>query len=370
MYTSFFRLTREPFGIMPDPALLYMTRTHREVLAGLQYAILAQKGLTLLTGDAGTGKTTVISALLKSLPSHVRTFLVLNPVLAADEFLEYLIMQFGVADVPASKARKVCILQELLQQADDAGQWPVLIIDEAHKIAVDVLEEIRLLGNFETTNRRRLQIVLAGQTELRELLNETGLRQLKQRIAVRLSLRTLSPGETSEYISYRWHMSGAPTVHPFSSEAVAAVARYAKGTPRIVNAICDNALVLMLAEERAFVDEPMIHSVCADLDLTAATEDLAAVAAAVEAAPASRLQAPERLVTPAVPASRVHTAPAPARTSISAVASVPASVMRQEAVPVTQDEPDNLPFQTLRRYETAAKQSFFVRCAAMLGFVQ
>jgi general secretion pathway protein A len=338
MYTSFFRLTREPFGMTPDSALVYMTSTHREALAGLRYAILAQKGFSLLTGEAGTGKTTVISRLLTSLPPHVKVFPIFNPVLQPDEFLEYLMLQIGIKDIPVSKARRLMILQETLKEADRNGEIPVLLIDEAHKLRVDVLEEIRLLGNFETANKKLIQIVLAGQSELCDLLNATDLRQLKQRIAVRLSLQPLSPAQITEYIAYRWQMSGAPDAHPFSSEALAAIVRYAKGIPRIVNAICDNALVLMVAEAKPAIDEAMIVAVCADLDLLINPPQPVAVLTKDD-------KSPER-------------------------EAIPPAEIRCEGVKVEfREPPAAAPFQTLQRYESSAKRSLLMRCAAKFGFV-
>ncbi|HYP13945.1 MAG TPA: AAA family ATPase, partial [Bryobacteraceae bacterium] len=335
----------------------YMTSTHREALSGLRYATLAQKGFALLTGDAGTGKTTVISRLVASLPPQVKVFPIFNPVLQPDEFLEYLMLQMGIESIPVSKAQRLMMLQSYLQQADRNGEIPVLVIDEAHKLRLEVLEEVRLLGNFETGQKKSLQIVLAGQSELCELLNETTLRQLKQRIAVRLSLQALSAAQVSEYIAYRWQMSGATNAHPFSPQALAAIANFAKGIPRVVNAICDNALVLMVAESKPFVGEEMIVAVCGDLDL------------------ASNVAFPISLQPPIVPVTSAASA--------LAQPSVPPPMMKPPSGLVTplaetdrcghsaQDMSGYLttPFQTLRRYETATKRSLLMRCAAKFGFV-
>lgn len=329
----------------PNSALVYMTSTHREALAGLRYAILAEKGFTLLTGDAGTGKTTLISRLLTSLPERVKVFVILNPVLQPDEFLEYMMLQMGIKEIPASKAQRLTMLQNSLQETDRNGEIPVLIIDEAHKLRIEVLEEIRLLGNFETPNKKLLQIILAGQSELCDLLNDTNLRQLKQRIAVRLSIQPLAATQVAEYIAYRWHMSGARDVHPFLPDALAAIARYAKGIPRVVNAICDNALVLTVAEGKTAVDESMIVAVCRDLDLLEKTHLPVTIdfAPRVVEAPVAKTS-PESAVLPPVPVRR---------------GTMPDGVFGSVITP----------FRTLQRYETSTKRSLLMRCAAKIGFV-
>jgi general secretion pathway protein A len=323
----------------PDPALVYMTAAHREALAGLRYAVLAEKGFTLLTGDAGTGKTTMVLRLLASLPPQVKVCRILNPVLEPAEFLEALIIQLGVQDMPSSKTRRLLILRDLLFQADACGELPVLIVDEAHKLDVDLLEEIRLLGNLETAEKKLLQIILAGQTEMCDLLNREDLWQLKQRFAVRLHINALSQAQTAEYIAYRWRHCGGTNPAPFSPAAMAAIARHAKGIPRIINAICDNALVLMMAQESPAVDEATILTVCKDLDLWETRTPPAA------ARPGPRIEAPVPVAAPPDP--------------------VPVNPNSPGASP-----PGAVPFQTLHRYEEASvKKSLLSRCAARLGLV-
>src|SRR5215472_8629790 len=186
MYHQFFGLRKDPFGMTPDPAFLYVTAAHREALAGLTYSILSRKGFVVLTGDAGTGKTTLLTRILQSIPpSRARFSVVLNPTLTPAEFLELALLDFGIGSIPASKAQRLLLLEEFLVKAREQKQVPVLVVDEAHKLPPDVLEEIRLLSNFEQAEAKLLQIVLAGQTELAAVLNRPDLRQLKQRIAVR-----------------------------------------------------------------------------------------------------------------------------------------------------------------------------------------
>jgi general secretion pathway protein A len=330
MYTSFFNLTKEPFGMTPDSEMVYMTSTHREALAGLRYTILGKKGFGLLTGDPGAGKTTLVSKLMATLPPNVKVFAVFNPVMNPGEFLEFLLIRMGFRDIPASKAQRLAMLQNYLVQADARGEITVLIIDEAHKMPVDVLEEVRLLGNFETPTTKLMQIVLSAQTELCDVLNQASLRQLKQRLAIRLSIQPLSAEQVAEYIACRWRLSGAPQAPPFSTEALALIAKHANGIPRLVNAICDNALVLMVAEAKSLVDGKMILSVCVDLDLL----DRAMVIEERPVAPPQEEVKPSPVAEPS--------------------ASLPLETM---------------PFQTLRRYELSSKRSLLVRCAVKLGFV-
>ena len=342
MYTSFLGLSREPFRMTPDPALVYMTNSHRETLAGLRYAILAEKGFALVTGDAGTGKTTIISRLRAYLPARVKVFLILNPVLQPDEFLEFLLIHFGVETIPPSKTRRLLILQDLLLQADRHGELPVLIIDEAHKLSPDILEEVRLLGNLETPAKKLLQVVLVGQSELCDLLNRGDLRQLKQRFATRLRLNPLSAQETSEYIAFRWQGSGGVLPPPFTPEALALTARYSKGIPRLINAICDNALILMIAEGKSIVDERVVVPVCSDLDL----------------------------LDPAPPAGSRPAAAHPAATS-EAVDAVPAVPIEMPPVSIAAGtaERQAAPFQTLQRYaDAASRKSLLTRVVARFGW--
>ncbi len=186
MYYRFFGLVRNPFSMTPDPAFLYMSTQHREALAGLTYAILGQKGFLVLTGEAGTGKTTLLARVLQHLPANrIQSSVILNPTLSTAEFLEMTLLDFGITDVPSSKAQRLLKLQQLLLQADRQKKICALIIDEAHKLSPDVLEEIRLLGNFEQSDHKLLQILFLGKSELGDLLNRSDLRQLKQRIASR-----------------------------------------------------------------------------------------------------------------------------------------------------------------------------------------
>jgi len=268
MYYQFFGLRTEPFSMTPDPAFLFLTAAHREALAGLTYSILSRKGFVVLTGDAGTGKTTLLTRIFQSIPStRVRFSVVLNPTLTPAEFLELALLDFGITTVPASKAQRLILLQQFLIEASEKKQTAVLVVDEAHKLPPDVLEEIRLLSNFEQADGKLLQIVLAGQTELGDVLNRQDLRQLKQRIAVRLAIHPLSPSDVEHYIQHRWQKAGATKPHPFQAEAVVRVAQCSRGIPRLVNVLCDNALMLAYGEGSATIGLSQIDEVARDLDL-------------------------------------------------------------------------------------------------------
>jgi general secretion pathway protein A len=268
MYETHFGLQKKPFAMTPDPSFLFQTPSHREALAALLYGVLEEKGFIVITGDAGTGKTTLLSRMLRTTPSSKVAFgLVLNPILNANEFLESALIDFGIEEVPASKVRRLLKLEEFLMAARRAGRICVLVVDEAHQLSGEVLEEIRLLTNFENADRKLLQIILAGQTELRDILNEEGLRQVKQRIAVRCELRPLSDAEVAQYIYFRWERAGAAIEPPFDDGAIRTIACASKGLPRVINALCDNALTLIYATGERCVTSAQASQVAHDLDL-------------------------------------------------------------------------------------------------------
>ncbi len=309
MYEQFFGLRTNPFVMTPDPEFLFLTPAHREALAGLNYAILQHKGFAVLTGEAGTGKTTLLRTVLESVPASKAYFsLIVNPTLSPGEFLEMVLLDFGIPDIPASKAQRLVSLDQFLLQVHRESKAAVLIVDEAHKLPPDVLEEIRLLANFETARSKLLQIVLAGQSELDDLLNRDDLRQLKQRVAVRLGIRPLSAVEVEQYMRHRWMKAGGTSLLPFGAEAIERITLWSRGIPRLVNAICDNALLLGFGEGTCSIGRQHIVEVVADLDLpppvngSGRTPSLVAKAV-TENLPAPVPQAPIRLER--------HLAPAP-----------------------------------------------------------
>ena len=286
MYNQFFGLDKAPFNLTPDPEFLYLTTQHREALAGLTYAILARKGFVVLTGNAGTGKTTLLTRILEHLPaSRIQSSVIVNPTLTPSEFLEAILLDFGFEDVPPSKAQRIAILQNFLWRGHREGKITALIVDEAHKLSLEVLEEIRLLGNFESASEKLLQIVLVGQSELDDLLNRESLRQFKQRISVRLAIEPLAETEVERYIQYRWEKAGGNEA-PFSADAIAGIGQASQGVPRVINVLCDNTLMQACGEESASVDLRHVLAVCRELQFAEPLPKGIAVAEAPAPAPA------------------------------------------------------------------------------------
>jgi general secretion pathway protein A len=303
MYTAFFGLNKMPFNMTPDPAFLYLTDQHREALAGLTYAILDRKGFLALSGMAGAGKTTLLAWVLQKLPvSKVQSSVILNPTLTPNEFLEMTMLDFGIPDIPESKAHRLWLLQKFLLKGQREDKISVLIVDEAHKLSPEVLEEIRYLGNFESPDAKLLQVVLLGQSELDEVLSRPELWQFKQRISVRLSLQPLGASEVGDYIQHRWGVAGGPLPAPFSSEAIVNVAKWSRGIPRLINSICDNALVQAFAEPIRTVSADHVQMAARDLLLiekqVSLVTPLPAPAAASSAAPPVARPTPPRILQP------------------------------------------------------------------------
>lgn len=288
MYTEFYGLAKKPFNMTPDPAFLFLTAQHREALAGLTYAILERKGFLVLSGMAGLGKTTLLAWVLEKLPcEHVQSSVILNPLLTKEEFLELAMLDFGLTDMPASKAQRLWMLQKFLLRGRKEGKINVLIVDEAHKLSTELLEEIRLLGNLEYGDEKLIQILLIGQSELDEVMNRPELWQLKQRISVRLAIKPLSVDEVEKYILHRWTIAGGKSPLPFIPEAIANIRKFSKGIPRLINSLCDNALTLAFADEARAVSAAHVETAATDLQINEKP--------AVVAAP----KAPSLPVTPA-----------------------------------------------------------------------
>ncbi|MGH9435740.1 MAG: ExeA family protein [Terriglobia bacterium] len=294
MYLEYFGLERNPFSLTPDPRFLFLTERHREALAILIFAVLERKGFLVLTGKAGTGKTTLIRKLLLSIPAASAHFsLVIHPTLTASELLETVLMDFGVREINASKAGRLSQLRELLLNADRAGKTCVLVIDEAHLLSPEAMEEIRLLSNFETTERKLLQIVLAGQEELSGVLNRESMAATRQRIALRIHLEPLSPGDVVHYLRARWARASGKEPTPFGGDAVEAVARFSRGLPRLINSLCDGALINACGRRTKQIGSKQIEEVAADLQLTPAAAAPAAIAVPKPSQPPAPVAAPE-----------------------------------------------------------------------------
>ena len=295
MYEQFFGLQKPPFRLTPDPEFLYLTPQHREALAGLTYAIMGRKGFVVLVANAGTGKTTLLTRMMQYLPlGRVQSSVIVIPTLTPAEFLEATMLDFGFKDIPASKAQRIAALQSFLWKGHRSGKVSALIIDEAHKLSAELLEEIRLLGNMESGDVKLLQVALVGQSELDDVLNSESMRQFKQRIALRLEIQPLSESETEQYIGYRWMKAGGKAA-PFTAEAVAGIKQGARGIPRVINTICDNALMLAYGEGSGRVEARHVLSACHELRLAAAEPVRVAVAEAP--APVMRTAAPTSRLT-------------------------------------------------------------------------
>lgn len=274
MYESFFGLRERPFDLTPNPRFLLMTATHREALANLQYGVTGRKGLTLLLGEAGSGKTTLIRAALGQweTPGYAIAYLN-NPTLTRDEFLEYLTGSFGLNPAAASsKARFLSELTAFVMRRHEKNQITGLLIDEAQSLSTELLEEVRLLLNIETPSDKVFQVVLAGQPELATRLNEPGLRQIKQRVALRCGLETLGVQDAAAYVAGRIQVAGGVAGHVFTREAVMAIHEHSAGIPRVISVICDNALLAAFASGRRPVAREIVEEVCRDFDLKRAVE--------------------------------------------------------------------------------------------------
>jgi general secretion pathway protein A len=268
MYLTFYGLRELPFELTPNPKYLFLTPRHREVLCNLQYGITSRRGVTVLIGEAGTGKTTLVHAALGMVDhADARCVYLNNPTLTRAEFVDCLAHGFGLTEMAArSKSVFLRELEALLRTRLADGVVSALLIDEAQSLPHDLLEEVRLLANLETASDKLLPVVLAGQPELADRLNQQSLRQLKQRAALRCELVPLQLHETAAYIAARLERAGGRSAEIFTAGAVAEVHARARGIPRSISVICDNALVTGFAADTKPVDHEIVHEVCRDLD--------------------------------------------------------------------------------------------------------
>lgn len=243
MYLEFYGLKESPFNITPDPRFLYYSERHREAFDHLSYGIATRKGFIELTGEVGSGKTTLCRAVLATLNEQVRTALILNPCLSEDQLLRAILVDFGLKVKGVDRLDYVEQLNEFLLEQAREGNNVVVMIDEAQNLSPGVLEQIRLLSNLETDQHKLMQIILSGQPELRERLARPDLRQLRQRILVRCRLQPLSEDELAEYLVHRLHVAGGNGHVTFDDRAIRLIHKKSKGIPRMVNAISDNALL-------------------------------------------------------------------------------------------------------------------------------
>ena len=269
MYLKHYGLSREPFGVTPDPDFIFLTPFHKEALGSIIYGIIKRKGFVAVTGEVGVGKTTVIRAALKKLnPDRERPIYIFNSNLSFKELLRTMLHELGVEPVKGGTDAMIRQLQGILIDEYAAKRNVFLIIDEAQNMPVRTLENLRMLSNLETTKDKLLQIVLVGQPELDRKLDLYELRQLKQRIAVRAKIEGLSEQQSLEYIQHRLVRADAPRVWLFTERAKQRIIEVAKGNPRLLNILCDNALVTGFGYQKSMVTSNMVEEVIADLRLT------------------------------------------------------------------------------------------------------
>jgi general secretion pathway protein A len=269
MYQSFYDLQEMPFELTPDPKYLYLSRQHREALSNLEYGLLSSKGITVLTGEAGTGKTTLLHAMLGAHQCrHVNSVFISNPTLTRAEFVEMLSQRFRLSGRAAeSKAALLAQLDTLLRERRAAGQLTALVIDEAQSLSPELLEEVRLLANSETATEKLLPLVLVGQPELRDRLNEPGLRQLKQRITLRCEITPFNLAETTDYIASRVRTAGGDAARLFTRDAVTLIFERSGGIPRTISVLCDNALLTGCGLGQRPVTRAIVLEVARDFDI-------------------------------------------------------------------------------------------------------
>jgi len=271
MYKEFFGLERNPFNLTPDPACFVSTERHNEALAALHYGVRQHKGFVVVTGEVGTGKTLLLRCLLRLLKDSgdIASAYLFNSRLTPMEFFQFMLTDFGLPTAGKNKAELLLEISQFLLSRSSQGCTTVLVIDEAHHLSEDLLEEIRLLSNLETSDDKLIQIILAGQPELDEKLDSFGLRQLKQRIALRASLTALTHQETVDYINQRLQLAGAdPQREPiFPAETISAVYRYAGGLPRLINTLCENSLVGAYAKKLPMVTTGIVDAVAREFRL-------------------------------------------------------------------------------------------------------
>ncbi len=268
MYKEFFGLRANPFNVNPDPRYLFLTRHTEEALACLTYGIQSRKGFVLLTGEVGTGKTTLINKLLEWLRAQqVPTAFIFNSRMNVPQFLDYMMSDFGIPCDSRSKSQILLRLYNWLLEHYRAGETAVLIVDEAQNLADEVLEEIRMMTNLETFTEKLLQIVLVGQTELEQRLKQPNLRQLRQRLTLRAKTHPLTLEEAKAYIQQRLRIAGSNGQQIFDGNALAAIHRYSTGIPRVVNLICEHCLVSAFVDQQRAVTVGIVDAVARDFDL-------------------------------------------------------------------------------------------------------
>lgn len=282
MYREFYGLRANPFNVNPDPRYLFLTRHTEEALACLTYGIQSRKGFVLLTGEVGTGKTTLINKLLEWLRlQQVATAFIFNSRLNVTQFLDYMMADFGIACDSKAKSQVLLKLYNWLLDRYRAGETAVLIVDEAQNLSDEVLEEVRMLTNLETFTEKLLQIVLVGQPELEQKLKLPQLRQLRQRLTLRAKTHPLTLDETQAYVQQRLRIAGSNGQQIFTPESLIAVHRYSGGIPRVINLICEHCLVSAFVDQQKIIEPGVADAVARDFDLSDSTSSGAMTAPAL-----------------------------------------------------------------------------------------
>jgi general secretion pathway protein A len=306
MYKEFYGLRANPFNVNPDPRYLFLTRHTEEALACLTYGIQSRKGFVLLTGEVGTGKTTLINKLLEWLRlQQVATAFVFNSRLNVPQFLDYMMADFGVPGESRSKSQVLLRLYNWLLDRYRAGETAVLIVDEAQNLSEEVLEEVRMLTNLETFTEKLLQIVLVGQPELEVKLKLPQLRQLRQRLTLRARTHPFTLDETKAYVQQRLRIAGSDGQQIFDPEALAEIHRYSAGIPRVINLLCEHCLVSAFVDQQKIIGPAVVEAVARDFELDETGPSGEAVAKAPEN-PADKFDVVEALRSLATLADRLR----------------------------------------------------------------
>ncbi len=273
MYTSYYHLKEEPFRLTPDPRFLHLAEPHRAALTALLRGVLLRKGLVVLTGPVGTGKTTLLHAALQILSDKsvtetpIASAFLFNPTMSREEFLEAILEEFGISCSSTSKPRRLSALYQMLLETQRRGGTAVLLVDEAQLLTVELLEEIRLLSNTDSYREKLLQVILCGQPEFLTLLARPELRALQQRIVEGRDLRSLSQAETRAYIAGRLHAAGLQGPSPFTDDSLQAVCSYTQGVPRLINLVCDGSLWIGFRTQRNRIQPDIVEEAAISLGL-------------------------------------------------------------------------------------------------------
>ena len=289
MYTKFYNLNEEPFNLTPDPKFLYLGESHKKALTLLTYGVKKRKGFMVMTGEVGTGKTTLLHALLRNLDENTKTVFIFNPMLGARGFFKFVCFDLGIQVKNQTKADCLLEIYQFLVDSNKANRTVVIIVDEAHDLTLSLLEEIRLLSNFETPEDKLIQIILVGQPELNWTLNLPKCRPLRQRISLWFYINPLNKKETNQYITSRLRRAGLKNPC-FTQKAINEIFRYSKGIPRLINILCDNSLAIGYATDSKKINEKVIKESIAELETRELqSADSAGAPHPVDSAPSSSL---------------------------------------------------------------------------------